>query len=351
MRFVDEAVIRVEAGAGGPGCMSFRREKFIPYGGPDGGDGGDGASIYLEGDEGLNTLIELRYSRLIRAPNGGRGGAKQCAGRAGTDVGIRVPLGTRVSEADTGELIGDLVRHGQRCLVARGGQHGRGNTRFKSSTNRAPRKTTPGYPGEARNLRLELNLLADVGLMGLPNAGKSSLIRAISAARPKVADYPFTTLYPQLGVVRLDSERSFVVADVPGLIEGACSGAGLGIRFLKHLSRTRLLLHVVDIGTPGAMQDAAGRVRVVERELEKFSEALYHNERWLVLNKIDLLADDEREACCAEILAGLGWEGPVCRVSALTGAGCPTLVEQVAARLEAIKRSAVAGQDDHERAA
>lgn len=241
MKFVDEAVIRVEAGKGGKGCVSFRREKYIPYGGPDGGDGGNGGSIYLAADEGLNTLVDFRYRRLFRAAHGQPGGGSQCSGKAGADVTIRVPIGTLVYDVDTSELLGDLVSHGERLLVAKGGIHGLGNARFKSSTNRAPRKATKGTPGEARNLRLELNLLADVGLMGMPNAGKSSLIRTLSAARPKVADYPFTTLQPHLGVVRTGSERSFVIADIPGLIEGAAEGAGLGTHFLKHLARTRLL--------------------------------------------------------------------------------------------------------------
>lgn len=334
MKFVDEATIRVEAGSGGPGCMGFRREKFIPFGGPDGGDGGDGGSVYLQGDEGLNTLVDFRYQRQFRAENGQPGMGDQKTGRSGEDFSIRVPLGTRVFDADTGELIGDVTAAGQRLLVAGGGAHGLGNLRFKTSTNRAPRKTTPGKPGEARNLRLELQLLADVGLLGLPNAGKSTLIRALSAARPKVADYPFTTLYPGLGVVRTGPDQSFVIADIPGIIEGAAEGAGLGIRFLKHLSRTRLLLHLVDLAPADPGADPAADIATVVRELEKYSAELGQRERWLVLNKIDLLAEEEQRRRRDDILHRSEWRGPVFAISAASGAGCRELASAVQSRLE-----------------
>jgi len=339
VKFIDEARIRVEAGAGGDGCLSFRREKFIPFGGPNGGDGGDGGQVVLEVDEGLNTLVGFRYKRRFCAQNGQAGMGKDCSGHSGADCIVRVPMGTVVYDADSDELLGDLVAPKQSLVVARGGLHGIGNTRFKSSTNRAPRKITHGQPGEARNLRIELKLLADVGLMGMPNAGKSSLIRAVSAARPKVAGYPFTTLYPHLGVVRVDIDRSFVIADVPGLIEGASEGAGLGVRFLKHLARTRLLLHVVDIGTPGRVEDIVARIWAVEEEIVKFSEQLYARERWLVLNKVDLLPGADRKASAGGIIAALAWTGPVFEVSALSGEGCPALVYAVQARLDALSRS------------
>lgn len=347
MKFIDEAVIRVEAGKGGKGCVSFRREKYIPYGGPDGGDGGNGGSIYLAADEGLNTLVDFRYRRLFRAAHGQPGGGSQCSGKAGADVMIRVPVGTLVYDVDTSELLGDLVSHGERLLVAKGGIHGLGNARFKSSTNRAPRKATKGTPGEARNLRLELNLLADVGLMGMPNAGKSSLIRTLSAARPKVADYPFTTLQPHLGVVRTGSERSFVIADIPGLIEGAAEGAGLGTHFLKHLARTRLLLHVIEVGCSSEEEtaDPASRIRAIEAELKRFSEKLYAKERWLVFNKIDLLAVHEREAHCRTIATQAAWTGPVFLVSALTGEGCQALMNAIQERLDQLQ--AEKDQTDH----
>lgn len=345
MKFVDEAVITVEAGAGGPGCMNFRREKYIPFGGPDGGDGGDGGGVYLQASEGLNTLVHLRYQRRFRARNGEPGRSGQCSGRAGADCSVRVPPGTLVYDAGTGELIADLVRDGQRALVARGGLHGRGNMHFKSSTNRAPRRTTRGYPGELRELRLELSLLADVGLVGLPNAGKSSLLRAVSAARPKVADYPFTTLYPGLGVVRVDDEQDFVIADIPGLIAGAATGAGLGVQFLRHLARTRLLLHVVDIGSEADPAAIAAEIATVEAELRTFSEALSARERRLVLNKIDLVAPEALEQRCAAVLAHARWEGPVHRISALSGAGCRELVRAVQQALRDIGPQAPRDQD------
>ncbi|MGD8378945.1 MAG: Obg family GTPase CgtA [Gammaproteobacteria bacterium] len=334
MKFVDEATIRVQAGDGGSGCVSFRREKYIPFGGPDGGDGGDGGSIYLVGNEGINTLADFRVTRSYRAERGENGMGRQMTGKSGADLFVPVPVGTLVYDADTGELIGDVVDHEQKLLVAQGGFHGLGNTRYKSSTNRAPRQSTPGTPGERRSLRLELKLLADVGLVGLPNAGKSTLIRAVSAARPRVADYPFTTLHPNLGVVRVGETRSFVMADVPGLIEGAADGAGLGVRFLKHLQRTRLLLHVIDVAPWEGTGDAVADARRIMRELARFSPALAERPRWLVLNKVDLLAEDEREARCAEIANGLEWEGPVYRISALSGQGTERLTQDIMNWLE-----------------
>lgn len=329
MKFVDEVRIRVEAGKGGDGCVAFRREKFMPFGGPSGGDGGDGGSIHLEADEGLNTLVDFRYQRRFRAESGQGGQGSDCTGRGGEDLTLRVPVGTMVYDAETDELIGDLTAPGERLLVAKGGVHGIGNTHFKSSTNRTPRQFTRGTPGEVRELRLELKLLADVGLLGLPNAGKSTFIRAVSAARPKVADYPFTTLYPNLGVVSPAPHRSFVVADIPGLIEGAAEGAGLGIRFLKHLARTRLLLHLVDVAPPTEDADPVADVRVIEAELQKFSPELAERPRWLVLNKVDLLPPDERAARCGDIVSRLGWQGPVFEISAISGAGTQPLIYRI----------------------
>ncbi|MFV1973305.1 MAG: Obg family GTPase CgtA [Thiohalobacterales bacterium] len=332
MKFIDEATIEVIAGDGGNGCVSFRREKYIQFGGPDGGDGGDGGSVWLVADSSINTLVDFRHSRKFPAQRGEHGKGRNCTGKSGDDLVVAVPSGTIVHEEDTGELIGDLVGAGQRLLVARGGFHGLGNARFKSSTNRAPRQSKPGTPGERRRLHLELKLLADVGLLGLPNAGKSTLIRAVSSARPKVADYPFTTLYPNLGVVSVSAHRSFVMADVPGLIEGAAEGTGLGIQFLKHLARTRLLLHLVDTGPAG---DPVGDVETILAELGKFSPELVARERWLVLNKTDLLpADDSRERC-REIVAALGWTGPVFEISALSGEGTRALASAIMAFLEA----------------
>jgi GTP-binding protein len=330
MKFVDEATIRVCAGKGGDGCLSFRREKFVPRGGPDGGDGGDGGSIYLVVDEGLNTLADFRYRRLFKAENGQPGAGRDCSGGKGEDLMIRVPLGTLVYDEGTGELLGDLVRGSKPLLVARGGIHGLGNARFKSSTNRAPRKTTRGTPGEERALRLEMQVLADVGLLGLPNAGKSTLIRQVSRATPKVADYPFTTLYPHLGVVSQGEGAGFVIADIPGLIEGAAAGAGLGIHFLKHLSRTRLLLHLVDAGSA---PDAAALVRdidLVEKELQGHDPDLARRERWLVLNKIDLMDGDNLAALCRKLRDRRGIRQPLFAVSAVTGKGCRELMAAIA---------------------
>jgi GTP-binding protein len=315
MKFVDEAQIRVEAGDGGNGTVGFRREKYIPRGGPDGGDGGDGGSVYLIADENLNTLIDYQFERFHRAERGQNGQGSNCTGRGGKDLELRVPVGTRATDADTAEVLGDLTKHGQRLKVAQGGFHGLGNARFKSSTNRAPRQKTNGTPGEIRNLTLELMLLADVGLLGLPNAGKSTFIRAVSAAKPKVADYPFTTLVPNLGVVRMDSQESFVIADIPGLIEGAAEGAGLGIQFLRHLERCRVLLHMVDL-MPVDGSDPVENARAIINELEKYSPKLAAKPRWLVFNKIDLLMPEEAAELTAKIAEALDWQGDFFQISA-----------------------------------
>lgn len=328
MKFVDEVSIFVKAGDGGNGMMSFRREKFIEKGGPNGGDGGDGGSVYLEADENLNTLVDYRYTRRFHAQNGQKGGSTDCTGAKGEDLILPVPVGTTVIDAATQEIMGDLTKAGQRLLVAQGGWHGLGNTRFKSSTNRAPRQTTPGKPGDARDLKLELKVLADVGLLGLPNAGKSTFIRSVSAAKPKVADYPFTTLVPNLGVVSVGRYKSFVIADIPGLIEGAAEGAGLGIRFLKHLARTRLLLHLVDMVPPDG-SDPADAAEVILRELEKFSPALMQRDRWLVLNKADQLLDEEREERMRQVVERLDWKGPVFVISALESDGTEALAQAI----------------------
>ena len=328
MKFVDEVSIFVKAGDGGNGMMSFRREKFIEKGGPNGGDGGDGGSVFLEADENLNTLVDYRYTRRFNAQNGEKGGSTECTGAKGEDLILPVPVGTTVIDAGTQEVIGDLTKAGQRLMVAQGGWHGLGNTRFKSSTNRAPRQTTPGKPGEQRDLKLELKVLADVGLLGLPNAGKSTFIRSVSAAKPKVADYPFTTLVPNLGVVSVGRYKSFVIADIPGLIEGASEGAGLGIRFLKHLARTRLLLHLVDMA-PLDESDPAEAAEVIIRELEKFSPALAERERWLVLNKADQLLDDERDERLCAVVERLDWKGPVFVISALEREGTEALSQAI----------------------
>jgi len=337
MKFVDEVTIQTKAGDGGSGCVSFRREKFAPMGGPDGGDGGDGGSVILLGDVNINTLADFRHARSFSAPRGENGSGANCTGRSGEDLLIRVPVGTIVTDEDTSECIGELLTADQRLLVAKGGYHGLGNTRFKSSTNRAPRKATVGTPGESRRLRLELKVLADVGLLGLPNAGKSTFIRAVSSARPKVADYPFTTLYPHLGVVAVGPHRSFVVADIPGLIEGASSGAGLGVRFLKHLARTRLLLHMVDIAPLDPANEPARAVRGIERELREFSTELHQRERWLVLNKADLLPEEARAVFCRDFVRRLDWRGPYFMVSALSGVGVRELCERIMVRLEELR--------------
>lgn len=340
MKFVDEATVRVVAGNGGPGCVSFRREKFIPRGGPDGGDGGDGGGVWLVASKALNTLADFRVNRRFAAKSGEGGSGADCTGRGGESLEVQVPCGTLVFEADTGELLGDLTADGQRLLVAAGGQGGRGNTRFKSSVNRAPRQSTPGTPGERRSLRFELSLLADVGLLGKPNAGKSTLLRAVSAARPRVADYPFTTLHPGLGVVSVGPLRSFVMADIPGLIEGAADGAGLGIRFLRHLARTRLLLHLVDLA-PFDGSDPAADARVVVAELERFSPELAGRERWLVLNKTDLVSEEEavdrEHAVCAALgLNPADEDARVYRISALARQGTDRLMGDLMTRIEAL---------------
>lgn len=329
MKFVDEARIEVIGGRGGDGCASFRREKFIPKGGPDGGDGGRGGSVVAVADRNVNTLIEYRYTRRHQAPNGEHGRGSDCYGAAGADVVLRMPVGTMIYDEETGALLADLAAEGATAVLAKGGAGGLGNLHFKSSTNRAPRQRTLGEPGEHRRLRLELKLLADVGLLGLPNAGKSTLIAAVSNARPKVADYPFTTLHPHLGVVRLDAERSFVIADVPGLIEGAAEGAGLGHRFLRHLVRTRLLLHVVDIAPIDARYDPVHAVRAIVAELKKYDSALFRKPRWLVFNKIDLIPVAERAATIARLKRRLRTKAPVFAISAATGEGCADLMAAV----------------------
>ncbi|MDU8924542.1 Obg family GTPase CgtA [Pasteurellaceae bacterium LIM206] len=339
MKFIDEALIRIEAGDGGNGCVSFRREKYIPKGGPDGGDGGDGGDVYLIADENLNTLIDYRFEKRFAAERGENGRSANCTGHRGKDITLRVPVGTRAIDNDTKEIIGDLTKHGVKLLVAKGGYHGLGNTRFKSSVNRAPRQKTMGTPGEKRDLQLELMLLADVGMLGLPNAGKSTFIRAISAAKPKVADYPFTTLVPSLGVARVDNNRSFVVADIPGLIEGASEGAGLGIRFLKHLERCRVLIHLVDIA-PIDESDPADNIAVIESELFQYSEKLADKPRWLVFNKIDTMSDEEAEGRARDITERLGWQQDYYMVSAVTGKNVPSLVRDIMDFIEANPREA-----------
>ncbi|CAI8203599.1 MAG: GTPase Obg [Marinobacterium sp. xm-d-530] len=328
MKFVDEALITVQAGKGGNGCMSFRREKYIPKGGPDGGDGGDGGSIFVEADSGLNTLIDYRFTRHYKAQNGEGGQGRQCTGSKGEDLVLKVPVGTTIVDVDTDEILADLTAIGQVEKIAQGGWHGLGNTRFKSSVNRAPRQTTKGSEGELRNVRLELRVLADVGLLGLPNAGKSTLIRSISAAKPKVANYPFTTLVPNLGVVRTEAHRSFVVADIPGIIEGAAEGAGLGIRFLKHLARNRVLLHLVDMAPWDEVTPAEAAVTAVN-ELNKFSPTLADQPRWLLLNKIDMVPEEELEERCQSVIDALEWDGPVFRISAINKQGTDLLVHQL----------------------
>ncbi len=337
MKFVDEATIRVQAGNGGHGALSFRREKYVERGGPDGGDGGRGGSVYLIADASINTLADFRVARRFRAESGQGGAGRNKTGRSGSDLDVRVPCGTVVHDIDTGECICDLTEDGERQKVAEGGRGGLGNSHFKSSTNRAPRKTTNGTPGEGRHLKLELKVLADVGLVGLPNAGKSTLIAAMSQARPRIADYPFTTLHPNLGVVRVGRLQSFVMADVPGLIEGASEGAGLGIRFLKHLQRTRLLLHVVDIAPLDDSLDPAQSVRAIARELANFSEALAATPRWLVINKIDLLSAEALAERREQLLGKLGWDGPVFCVSAATGDGTAELGQSIVRELERLR--------------
>jgi len=344
MKLVDEAEITVTAGNGGNGCVGFRREKFIPFGGPDGGDGGNGGDVWLQADENLNTLVDFRHQRQFKAQRGENGMGSQMYGKGGEDLVVTVPVGTVVTNVDTDEVIGDLTRHGERLLVARGGKGGLGNMHFRSSTNRAPRQSTPGDEGEQRLLKLELKLLADVGLLGFPNAGKSTFIRAVSAATPKVADYPFTTLYPNLGVVSTEAHRSFVIADIPGLIEGAADGAGLGAQFLRHLQRTRLLLHLVDIssmvgGEAGGVEGATPveQVRAIEHELGKHDPELLAKPRWLVLNKSDVFFEDEAREAAQSIVDELGWKGPWYLVSAIAREGTRPIMLDVQRFLDRLK--------------
>jgi GTP-binding protein len=348
MKFVDEASIKVFAGKGGNGCLSFRREKYVARGGPDGGDGGDGGSVIMQADGALNTMVDYRFQRTYRAVNGEPGRGRNCTGRSGEDLVLRVPVGTTVLDEDTGETLGDLSVDGQQLVVAQGGFHGLGNTRFKSSTNRAPRQTTAGSDGEQRALKLELKVLADVGLLGLPNAGKSTFIRAVSSARPKVADYPFTTLVPNLGVVKVEAHRSFVVADIPGLIEGASEGAGLGIRFLKHLTRNRILLHLVDMA-PFDDSDPAEAALSIVRELERFSPTLAGRERWLLLNKRDLLDDETFQARREAVVAALNWQGPVYEIAAISAQGTDALCGDLMNHLEQLKAAEQADPELAER--
>lgn len=348
MKFFDEARIEVIAGDGGNGVASFRREKFIPKGGPDGGDGGRGGSIFAIADRNLNTLIDFRYTRIFRAQRGENGRGSDCYGKGGDDMTLRMPVGTVISNLETGEIIADLARDGAKALIAKGGQGGLGNLHFKSSTNRAPRQCTPGEPGERHELRLELKVLADVGLLGMPNAGKSTFIRSVSAARPKVADYPFTTLHPNLGVVRVDDGRSFVIADIPGLIEGAAEGAGLGHQFLRHLARTNLLLHIVDIAPYDPAVDSAQEAHAILGELRKYDESLFEKPRWLVINKIDLLPDDERADRIASFLKDYG---PVERhfaISAIKGEGCRDLTFAIMEHVERVRAAAADVPEDTE---
>jgi GTP-binding protein len=334
MKFIDDATVELHAGKGGDGSASFRREKFVPRGGPDGGDGGRGGSIFALADRNINTLVDYRFARIHRAKNGAAGRGSDCNGKAAEDVILRVPVGTVISDLETNEIIADLARHEQKTLIAKGGDGGLGNLNFKSSTNRAPRQFTRGMPGESRKLKFELKVLADVGLLGMPNAGKSTFIRAVSAARPKVADYPFTTLHPNLGVVRVDNNRSFVIADIPGLIEGAAEGAGLGHQFLRHLARTRLLLHIVDIAPFDAETDPVAEARAIINELKKYDEGLFEKPRWLVLNKTDLLESEERAVRVAQFVTNFGWREKSFIISALSGDGCKELTFAIMEHLD-----------------
>lgn len=335
MKFVDEVKIHITAGKGGNGCLSFRREKYIPRGGPDGGDGGDGGDIYVEADDNINTLVDYRYTRHFKAESGQAGSGKNCTGCRGEDLILKVAPGTIISDEDMQEVIGEVLAPGDKLLVAKGGTNGLGNTRFKSSTNRAPRQITAGELGEERNIKMELRLLADVGLLGYPNAGKSTLITAVSQARPKIADYPFTTMYPNLGVVSLGPGKSFVMADIPGVIEGAAEGAGLGLRFLKHLGRTRIVLHVVDI-CPLDDSDVPDQMEKLLLELEKYSPELAGRERWLVFNKIDLLPEDAREELVSGIVKATGYKGPLYKISAITGEGTAELISDLMQRIDTL---------------
>jgi GTPase len=340
MKFIDEATVELHAGKGGDGSASFRREKFVPRGGPDGGDGGRGGSLFAVADRNINTLVDYRFARIHRAKNGAAGRGADCNGKSAEDVILRVPVGTVISDFETGDLIADLATHEQRALLAKGGDGGLGNLNFKSSTNRAPRQFTRGMPGESRKLKFELKVLADVGLLGMPNAGKSTFIRAVSAARPKVADYPFTTLHPNLGMVRVDNNRSFVIADIPGLIEGAAEGAGLGHQFLRHLARTRLLLHIIDIAPFDDATDPVAEARALVNELKKYDEALFDKPRWVVLNKADLVVPDVQAQRVQKFLADFGWRDKSFIISALSGAGCKELTYAIMEHLDATRESA-----------
>ena len=346
MKFIDEAVIEIFAGRGGNGSASFRREKYIPKGGPDGGDGGRGGSVFAVADNNINTLVDYRFARMHRAKNGENGRGSDCYGKSADDIRLRMPVGTVITDFETGEILADLAHDGQEALLARGGDGGLGNLHFKSSTNRSPRQCTPGKPGQEFKLKLELKVLADVGLLGMPNAGKSTFIRAVSAARPKVADYPFTTLAPNLGVVRVDEQRSFVVADIPGLIEGAAEGAGLGHRFLRHLARNRLLLHLVDIAPYDGEADPVKDAVAIVEELKKYDEALFEKPRWLVINKVDRLDEGEKAHRIAQFIAAFGWTGPVFSISALTGEGCRQLTYAIMDYLMNLKKEEAEPMDE-----
>ena len=345
MKFIDEALIRVQAGNGGDGCASFRREKFIPNGGPDGGDGGRGGSVYAVADRNINTLIDFRFQRTHRAKGGANGRGADCYGAGGEDITLRMPVGTVITDTETEQVVADLAQDGQRVLIAKGGQGGIGNLHFKSSTNRAPKQFTRGELGQEFQFKLELKVLADVGLLGMPNAGKSTFIRAVSAAKPKVADYPFTTLHPNLGVVRVDNNRSFVIADIPGLIEGAAEGAGLGHQFLRHLQRTRLLLHIVDLAPFDENTDPVKEAKAIVEELRKYDQQLYDKPRWLVLNKLDMIAEDERAARVKDFLKRYKWKAECFSISALKGDGCKELTYAIMAYLDTVRPAAPAEAD------
>ncbi len=343
MKFIDEATIKVFAGDGGNGAATFRREKYEPDGGPSGGDGGRGGSIYVVADRNINTLVDYRYTRVFRAERGENGRGSDCYGKGGDDTLLRVPVGTVITDKATGQTLADLAEHDQKALLAKGGAGGLGNIHFKSSTNRAPKQCTPGEPGEQFELYLELKVLADVGLLGMPNAGKSTFIRSVSAAKPKVADYPFTTLHPNLGVVRVDANRSFVIADIPGLIEGAAEGAGLGHQFLRHLARTHLLLHIVDIAPFDDAVEPVQEARAIVEELKKYDETLYHKPRWLVLNKVDMIPEGERDQRRMDFVKAFGWDGPCFCISAISGDGCKPLVYAIMEHIEQTKHEIVTG--------
>lgn len=340
MKFIDEATIKLFAGDGGNGVATFRREKYEPMGGPNGGDGGAGGSVFIEADRNINTLVDYRYTRSFRAQRGENGRGSDCYGAGGEDMILRVPVGTVISDKASGQLLVDLADHGQRAMLAKGGKGGLGNIHFKSSMNRSPRQCTKGEPGEEIELYLELKVLADVGLLGMPNAGKSTFIRSVSAAKPKVADYPFTTLHPNLGVVRVDTNRSFVIADIPGLIEGAAEGAGLGHQFLRHLARTRLLLHIVDLAPFDEMVDPVAEAKAIVEELRKYDEELYNKPRWLILNKVDMLENSAEKV--AEFVKAYGWKGPCYAISAISGTGCKELVYAIMDHVEAVNAQALA---------